>query len=75
MRRTDPATGTNHPGTNDTRAPDAAPPHHGAACNAAAGTDDRGSAHGAATSRADLDYRTILLELLLKRTAGSANEC
>jgi hypothetical protein len=81
VRRTNPATRTNNAGTNNTWARDSAPAHHGPACRAAARADHRGSAHGASTShgapstsRANLDYRAILLELLLKRTIGSTSE-
>jgi hypothetical protein len=61
--------------------------HHGTAANdgpardVTARTDNRGPAHGASTSygdastsRADLDDRAVLPELLQERTAGSGHE-
>src|SRR5216684_2740919 len=55
--------------------------YHGTARDAATRADNCGPAHGAATShgdastsRADLDDRAFLLELLLERTTGSGNE-
>jgi hypothetical protein len=48
--------------------------NHGPARDVTARTDNRGSAHGAAGSHADLDDRAVLPELLQERTAGSGNE-
>jgi hypothetical protein len=74
MRWTDPA----HAAAPIARAHDSAPPHHGPARDVTARTNYRRSPNGTSTShggasasRTDLDYRAILLELLLERAVGS----
>src|SRR3977135_172061 len=86
VRGTDPAnaaatiTGA-HDGCRYARTHDSAPAHHGSGRDVTARTNSRRSSNGASTSHgdaspscADLEYRAILLDLLLERTAGSGNE-